>query len=157
MVTLKLEEEEGTVHQMQQLRADHLMPSLPHVAHEGDLSDFLVLKVQGEFVGFFVLLRLIVKSEDCPKVNVKIWNLDGTGQSPTLPVVFEHHDSLSRLHTCDRVQENKEMCEEFMVRRDREEAQQPTVFNMLKQGHSSGMADRFIFFRSDLIQSADIY
>lgn len=34
----------------QQLKSDHLEPSLPYVAGEGDLSDFLVLNVQGEFV-----------------------------------------------------------------------------------------------------------
>lgn len=34
----------------QQLKSDHLEPSLPYVAGEGDLSDFLVLNVQGECV-----------------------------------------------------------------------------------------------------------
>lgn len=45
--------------------------SLPHVAHDRNLSDFLVLNVQDEFVSVFVLRRFIINSEDCSKVDIK--------------------------------------------------------------------------------------
>lgn len=97
---LKLQRKKGKSHKGLQLRSDHPEPSLPYMAGEGDLSDFLVLKVQGELVRLSFLSGFITNSEDCPKVNVKIGNLDFAGQSHTLPVISEHQSSLVLLYTC---------------------------------------------------------
>lgn len=74
------------------------------MASEGDLSDFLVLKVQGELVRLLFLRMFIINFEDCPKVNVKIWNVEFTGQGLTLPVVSKQQSSLGLLHTWESVQ-----------------------------------------------------
>ena len=103
------------------------------MAGEGDLSDFLILNVQGELVRLFFLSRFIMNSEDCPKVNVKIWNLDFTGQSLTLPVICEHHSRLGLLHTWKSVQENQDVYSEDMFRKEREKkAEKPQLLNVLK-------------------------
>lgn len=77
------------------------------MASEGDLSDFLVLKVQGEFVRLLFLRRVITNFEDCPKVNIKIWNVEFTGQGLTLPIVSEQQSSLGLLHTWESIQESR--------------------------------------------------
>lgn len=83
----------------QELSSDCPETSLPYVASEGDLSDLLVLQVQGESVRLFFCSRFITNSEDGPKVNAKIWNLHFTGQSHSLPVILEGHSSFRLLHT----------------------------------------------------------
>lgn len=90
-----------------QLWPDPPESSLPYVASEGDLSDFLVLKVQGELVRLLFLRMFIINFEDCPKVNVKIWNVEFTGQGLTLPVVSKQQSSLGLLHTWESVQESR--------------------------------------------------
>lgn len=94
------------------------------MAGEGDLGDFLILNVKGEPVRLFFLRRFIMNSEDCPKVNIKIWNLDCTGQSLALPVICEHHSSLGLLHTWKSVQENQDVYSEDVFRKERERNRQ---------------------------------
>lgn len=108
------------------VRSDHTELSLPYAASESDLSDFLVLNVQGELVRLFCLSRFITNSEDCPKVNIKIWNLDFTGQSHTLPVISEDHSSLSLLPTWGSVQGIKTCIQkQCLGRKEREKQRNP--------------------------------
>lgn len=117
---LKLKRKKGRSQKGPQLWPDPPESSLPYVASEGDLSDFLVLKVQGELVRLLFLRRFITNFEDCPKVNIKIWNVEFTGQGLTLPVVSKQQSSLGLLHTWESVQESQDAYSSAPCRKERE-------------------------------------